>query len=290
MRKGLILAGGLGSRFSPATLGVSKHLFPIYDKPMLYYPLTTLMLAGVREIGIIGDDYNLEIYKKILENGQGFGIKLTYIIQKRPKGIPEAFALGKAFLAGSPCALILGDNFFYGSGLLDLLSHANRKEDRSHIFLTKVRDPNRFGIAELDSKKEVISLAEKPTHSSSNMAITGLYFLDKDVPIFSEKLKFSERGELEIIELLKIYLSKKLLDVTIIGRGFMWFDGGTPSSLLRAANFVEAIQFRQGLIIGSPEEVAFSKGWIDKEILLKRAKRQENSLYGKYLYELAYAK
>ena len=289
MRKGLILAGGLGSRFLPATFGVSKHLFPIYDKPMLYYPLTTLMHAGIREIAIIGDEYNIEIYKNILGNGEGFGIDLTYIIQKRPNGIPEAFSLGKSFLSGCPCALILGDNFFYGSGLLDLLSLANGKEHRGHIFLTKVRDPNRFGIAKLNSKKEVISFEEKPSSSSSNLAITGLYFLDKDVPIFSEKLTFSNRGELEMIELLTIYLRKKLLDVTMIGRGFMWFDAGTPSSLLRAANFVESIQFRQGLLIGSPEEVALSKGWIDKDILLKQAKWQKNSLYGKYLNELAYA-
>ena len=284
MRKGIILAGGLGSRFYPSTKGVSKHLFPIYDKPMIYYPLSTLMLAGINQIAIIGNKENLPIYQKLLGNGNNFGISLTYLLQNEPNGIPEALVIGKKFLNGKPCALILGDNIFYGSGFVRLLQEANNKLNECSIFLCPVKDPRNFGIAELGKNNRIIDMYEKPSKTSNNnKAITGLYFFDSNASSLFAKLKVSKRGEVEIVDLLKIYLERNSINSLILGRGFMWFDAGTPSSLIKASTFIESIQSRQGSLIGSPEEVSFNNGWISKDKILKNIKIYKNSIYGKYL-------
>ncbi len=286
MRKGLILAGGLGTRFYPSTLGVSKHLFPIFDKPMIYYPLSTLMLAGIREIGIICDSKNVEIYKRLLGNGQSFGISIQYLLQKYPYGIPEALIIGRSFLEEKPCALILGDNIFYGSGFINLLENASKKLESCSIFLYKVLNSSNFGIVEVNSSNKIVSMKEKPSKLSGNLAITGLYFFDKDAPFLCENLKLSSRGELEIIDLLKKYNNKNLMNHTLLGRGFIWFDAGTPNSLIKASNLIESLQTRQGCIVGSPEEVALNKGWIPKSLFEKNIQKFKNSIYGKYLSNL----
>ncbi len=286
MRKGLILAGGLGTRFYPSTLGVSKHLFPIFDKPMIYYPLSTLMLAGIREIGIICNIENVEIYKRLLGNGKSFGISIKYLLQKHPLGIPEALIIGKNFLDKKPCALILGDNIFYGSGFINLLDKTSNKSDRCSIFLYKVVNSSNFGIAEINSENKIVRMKEKPSKLYGNLAITGLYFFDKDAPFLCENLKLSSRGELEIVDLLKKYNRKNLLTHTLLGRGFIWFDAGTPNSLIKASNLIESLQTRQGCIVGSPEEVALNKGWISKSLFKKNILKFKNSIYGKYLSNL----
>ena len=279
MRKGLILAGGLGTRLYPTTLGVSKHLFPIYDKPMIYYPLSTLMLAGIKEIAIISDSKNLRLYKKLLGNGDFFGISITYLIQNMPRGIAEALTIGKDFINGNTSALILGDNIFYGSGFVKLLENSNNHAECCSIFLYKVRDPRNFGIAVLDSDNKIVKMSEKPSNYLSDLAITGLYFFDKNAPIFCENLTKSSRNEFEIIELLKIYQKKNLLNYELLGRGFIWFDAGTPGSLIKASNFVESLQNRQGFLMGSPEEIAFRKGWISKKDIIKRISKFKKSFY-----------
>ena len=286
MRKGLILAGGLGTRLYPTTIGISKHLFPIYDKPMIYYPLTSLMLAGIREIAVIGDNYNLNRYNKLLGDGSSFGVSLTYLLQKKPRGISEALTIGKNFLNGSPSVLILGDNIFYGSGFVKILENVNNDSEFCSIFLYKVKDPSNFGIAEVDSDKNIMNMSEKPSNSSSNLAITGLYFFCKDAPKFCESLTKSSRNEFEIIELLKIYNNKNLLKYKLLGRGFIWFDAGISSSLLKASNFIESIQNRQGSLVGSPEEVAYNKGWLPKEKIIENLWNFKKSSYVKNLLDL----
>ncbi len=286
MRKGLILAGGLGTRLYPTTIGISKHLFPIYDKPMIYYPLTSLMLAGIREIAVIGDNYNLNRYNKLLGDGSSFGVSLTYLLQKKPRGISEALTIGKNFLNGSPSVLILGDNIFYGSGFVKILENVNNDSEFCSIFLYKVKDPSNFGIAEVDSDKNIMNMSEKPSNSSSNLAITGLYFFCKDAPKFCESLTKSSRNEFEIIELLKIYHNKNLLKYKLLGRGFIWFDAGISSSLLKASNFIESIQNRQGSLVGSPEEVAYNKGWLQKEKIIENVWNFKKSSYAKNLLDL----
>ena len=286
MRKGLILAGGLGTRLYPTTIGISKHLFPIYDKPMIYYPLTSLMLAGIREIAVIGDNYNLNRYNKLLGDGSSFGVSLTYLLQKKPRGISEALTIGKNFLNGSPSVLILGDNIFYGSGFVKILENVNNDSEFCSIFLYKVKDPSNFGIAEVDSDKNIMNMSEKPSNSSSNLAITGLYFFCKDAPKFCESLTKSSRNEFEIIELLKIYHNKNLLKYKLLGRGFIWFDAGISSSLLKASNFIESIQNRQGSLVGSPEEVAYNKGWLPKEKIIENLWNFKKSSYVKNLLDL----
>ena len=286
MRKGLILAGGLGTRLYPSTIGISKHLFPIYDKPMIYYPLTSLMLAGIREIAVIGDNYNLNRYNKLLGDGSSFGVSLTYLIQKKPRGISEALTIGKNFLNGNPSVLILGDNIFYGSGFVKILENANNDSEFCSIFLHKVKDPSNFGIAEVDSDNNIMNMSEKPCNSSSNLAITVLYFFCKDAPKFCESLTKSSRNEFEIIELLKIYHNKNLLKYKLLGRGFFWFDAGISSSLLKASNFIESIQNRQGSLVGSPEEVAYNKGWLPKEKIIENLWNFKKSSYVKNLLDL----
>ncbi len=286
MRKGLILAGGLGTRLYPSTIGISKHLFPIYDKPMIYYPLTSLMLAGIREIAVIGDNYNLNRYNKLLGDGSSFGVSLTYLIQKKPRGISEALTIGKNFLNGNPSVLILGDNIFYGSGFVKILENVNNDSEFCSIFLYKVKDPSNFGIAEVDSDNNIMNMSEKPSNSSSNLAITGLYFFCKDAPKFCESLTKSSRNEFEIIELLKIYHNKNLLKYKLLGRGFIWFDAGISSSLLKASNFIESIQNRQGSLVGSPEEVAYNKGWLPKEKIIENLWNFKKSSYVKNLLDL----
>ena len=283
MRKGLILAGGLGTRLYPTTVGISKHLCPIYDKPMIYYPLSSLMLAGIKEIAIISDKNNLNQYKKLLGDGSSFGISLTYLIQSKPRGITEALTVGKNFINGNSSVLILGDNIFYGSGFVKMLKNADYDSEYCSIFLYKVRDPSNFGIAEVDSNNKIINMSEKPNSFSSNLAITGLYFLSKDAPKFCENLTKSSRNEFEIIELLKIYQNKNLLKNKLLGRGFIWFDAGTASSLVKASNFIESLQNRQGLLVGSPEEVAYNKGWLPKEKIIENICKFNKSSYVKNL-------
>ena len=286
MRKGIILAGGLGTRFYPCTYGVSKHSFPVYDKPMIYYPLSTLMMAGINEIAIISNPENILFYKRLFGNGKALGISLTYLIQKKPNGIPEALSISKEFLDNKPSALILGDNIFYGSGFINILKAANRKINRCSIFLYTVKDPRNFGIAELGADNKVIKMYEKPSNSINNKAITGLYFFDSEAPHLSDKLEASSRGELEIIELLNKYKKINKLNSFILSRGFIWFDAGTPDSLLDASNIIANIQNRQGNLVGSPEEVAYLNRWIDKKKINECITKNKNSIYGKYLSKL----
>tara|TARA_A100001011_G_C14253953_1_gene819196 strand:- start:163 stop:1038 length:876 start_codon:yes stop_codon:yes gene_type:complete len=283
MRKGLILAGGFGTRFYPSTLAVSKHLFPIFDKPMIYYPLSTLMLAGIREIAIISNNENIEIYKKLLGDGKNFGISIDYLLQNYPRGIPDALLISKSFLDGKPCALILGDNIFYGSGFVNLLGIANNELNHCNIFLHKVQNASIFGIAELNTENKIVKMVEKPQKKSGNLAITGLYFFDKDAAFLCNGLEKSKRGEFEIIDLLNRYNKKNLINHTTLGRGFIWFDAGTPSSLIKASNFIENLQRRQGCLVGSPEEVSLNKGWIEKSTVQENIYKYKDSIYGKFL-------
>jgi len=286
MRKGIVLAGGLGTRFYPCSYGISKHFFPVYDKPMIYYPLSTLMLAGINDIAIISNLENVSLYKRLLGDGKAFGISLTYLIQKKPKGVPEALRISKKFLNNKPSVLILGDNIFYGSGFINILKEANRKIDTCSIFLYTVKDPSNFGIAELGIDNKVINMYEKPSNFVNNKAITGLYFFDSEAPNLSNKLEVSSRGELEIIELLNKYKKINKLYSFILSRGFIWFDAGTPNSLIDASNIIANIQNRQGNLVGSPEEVAYLNGWIDKNKLNENITKNINSVYGKYLSKL----
>lgn len=287
--KGIILAGGAGTRLYPLTMIMSKQLLPIYDKPMVYYPLSTLMLAGIQEILVISTPADLPNFKSLLGTGEQFGVRFTYAEQPSPDGIAQAFIIGEQFIGKDPCALILGDNVFYGNGLTHLLSQAvqNAENGKATIFGYYVPDPERFGIMELDEKLNVLSLEEKPRQPKSNYCITGLYFYDNRCVEFAKKIKPSARGELEITSLNQLYLEAGDLCAKVMGRGYAWLDTGTVDSLIEAASFVQALEVRQGMMISAPEEIAYRKGWITKGELLAAAARYGKSSYGKHLASVA---
>lgn len=287
--KGIILAGGSGTRLYPLTMITSKQLLPIYDKPMIYYPMTTLMLAGIRDILIISTPEDLPNFQKLLGNGSQYGINLSYLQQPSPNGLAQAFIIGEQFIGDDCCAMILGDNIFYGSGLVKHLKTAkeNVAKGKATIFGYYVSDPERFGIVEFDGKGKVLSLEEKPTCPKSNYCVTGLYFYDNRVSSFAKKLIPSKRGELEITDLNKKFLETDDLEVTLLGRGYAWLDTGTFDSLLEAGDFIKTIERRQGIKIAAAEEIAYIKGWISKEVLLQSAKRYGKSPYGRHLEQVA---
>lgn len=287
--KGIILAGGAGTRLYPLTMVSSKQLLPVYDKPMIYYPLSTLMLADIRDILIISTPDDLPKFKNLLGDGSQFGVRLSYKAQPSPDGLAQAFILGEDFICDEPCAMILGDNIFYGNGLSSILKKASKNacSERATIFGYYVNDPERFGIVEFDKDGMVLSVEEKPKQPKSNFAIVGLYFYPSDVSKKAKMVKPSDRGELEITSLNDIYLGEKRLDVELLGRGYAWLDTGTVDSLMEAASFVQMTEKRQGIKISALEEIAYVKGWINKEELLKSAKLYGKSSYGKHLNNVA---
>ncbi len=285
-RKGIILAGGSGTRLYPITIGVSKQLLPIYDKPMIYYPLTVLMLAGIREICVITTPHDQDQFKRTLGDGSQWGIELTYITQPSPDGLAQAYLLAEDFLDGAPSAMVLGDNIFFGHGLPEMLEQAGRPTGGGTVFGYHVADPERYGVVAFDSAGNVTEIVEKPPVPPSNYAVTGLYFLDGSAPQRAREVKPSDRGELEITTLLESYLHDGLLSVKRMGRGYAWLDTGTHGSLLDAGNFVRTLEDRQGLQTGSPDEIAFKAGWIDAEGLRAQAARFEKNTYGQYLLSL----
>jgi glucose-1-phosphate thymidylyltransferase len=279
-RKGILLAGGTGSRLWPITLGTSKQLLPIYDKPMVYYPISVLMLAGLREIAIITTPEDQSQFQRLLGDGSQWGISFTWIIQEKPEGLAQAYLLARDFLAGAPSAMVLGDNIFFGHGLPEILARADAQDTGGSVFGYHVADPERYGVAAFDADGRVTSIVEKPKVAPSSFAITGLYFLDGRAPELAVSVKPSARGELEIVDLLERYRAEGTLQVERMGRGFAWLDTGTPGSLLDAGNFVRTLQDRQGMQVGSPDEIAFRQGWIDRARLAERAKVFAKSSYG----------
>ena len=290
--KGIILAGGAGTRLSPLTMVTSKQLLPVYDKPMIYYPLSTLMLAGIRDILIISTPTDLPNFERLLGDGSQFGIHLSYKVQPSPDGLAQAFLLGEEFIGDDCCAMVLGDNIFYGSGFRARLKQAaaDAQQGRASIFGYYVNDPERFGIVEFDENGKVISVEEKPQHPKSNYCITGLYFYDNRVVDMAKRVKPSARGELEITDLNRFYLEDGTLNVQLLSRGYAWLDTGTMDSLVDAADFVRTIETRQGSQIAALEEIAFNEGWIDKETLLQSAQRYGKSPYGQHLMHVAEGK
>lgn len=290
--KGIILAGGAGTRLYPLTMVTSKQLLPVYDKPMIYYPLSTLMLAGIKDILIISTPQDLPNFENLLGDGSQFGIKLSYKVQPSPDGLAQAFLIGEEFIGDDLCAMILGDNIFYGGGLKDKLSQAveNSKNGFATIFGYYVHDPERFGIMEFDSEGKIISVEEKPEKPKSNYCITGLYFYDKRVVEYAKRVKPSARGELEITTLNDLYLQDGTLKGIVLGRGFAWLDTGTMDSLVEATDFVQMIEKRQGVKISAPEEIAFRNGWIDKDTLMVSANKYGKSPYGEHLKNVAAGK
>lgn len=286
IKKGIILAGGSGTRLYPITIGISKQLMPIYDKPMIYYPLTTLMLAGIRDILIITTPHEQEGFKRLLKDGSKWGIKISYAIQDKPEGLPQAFIIGQGFLAGEACALVLGDNIFYGDNLIQNLNKAAQLEKGATVFAYCVRDPERYGVVEFGLNDEIINIEEKPLQPKSNYALTGLYFYDEKVVDYAKELKPSNRGELEITDLMRKYLVDNSLNVEKLGRGYAWMDTGTQDSLMQASAFIQSVQNRQGLMIACPEEIAFRMGYISIDMLEEQANIMQKSEYGKYLLKI----
>ena len=290
--KGIILAGGSGTRLYPLTMITSKQLLPVYDKPMIYYPLSTLMLAGIKDILIISTPHDLPNFERLLGDGSQFGIKLSYKEQPSPDGLAQAFILGEDFIGDDTCAMVLGDNIFYGNGLTPMLKEAaqNAESGQATIFGYYVHDPERFGIVEFDEGGKAISVEEKPKNPKSNYCITGLYFYDNRVVEYAKRVKPSARGELEITDLNRMYLEDGALNVQLLGRGYAWLDTGTVDSLVEAADFVQMIEKRQGIKISAPEEIAYINNWIDKDTILKSAERYGKSPYGEHLKRVAEGK
>jgi glucose-1-phosphate thymidylyltransferase len=283
--KGIILAGGSGSRLHPLTLAVSKQLMPVYDKPMMYYPLSTLMLAGIRDVLIITTSYDQSQFQRLLGDGSQWGMSFRYAVQPSPDGLAQAFLIGREFIAGEPCALVLGDNIFYGHGIQGMLVEAAKMDEGATVFCYYVANPEAYGVAEFDAAGRVVGIEEKPAKPKSSYAVTGLYFFDRHVVELAETLKPSKRGELEISDLNRLYLERGALRVEVFGRGVAWLDTGTYESLMQAANFIQTIQARQGLSVACPEEIAYVKGWIGAEDVLRLAEPLGKTGYGQYLID-----